>query len=81
MGAGPGEASVRKDVSQTPRLLIPAPVRQLPMSEIARSPNGAGGVGIDNSFPEKFVDGLSRREVFNKRLLGNFHIQPRQRLP
>ena len=38
------------------------------MSEIARSPNGAGGVGIDDGFPEKFVDGLSRREVFNKHL-------------
>ena len=43
-------------------------VRQLAMDEMYRSPQPEHSLKIDHSFPEKFVDELSRREVFNKHL-------------
>ena len=46
-------------------------VRQLSMSEIPRDLDaglGVDGIETDGGFPEKFVDELSRREVFNKHL-------------
>lgn len=43
-------------------------VRQLAMDEMSRSPQPEYSLKIDQSFPEKFVDALSRREVFNKHL-------------
>ena len=43
-------------------------VRQLAMDEMSRSPRPEQSLKIDHSFPEKFVDELSRREVFNKHL-------------
>jgi putative DNA methylase len=42
--------------------------RQLAFDELLRSPQTEHSLEIDNSFPEKFVDELSRREVFNKHL-------------
>jgi len=43
-------------------------VRQLAMDEMSRSPQPEHSLKIDQSFPENFVDVLSRREVFNKHL-------------
>ena len=43
-------------------------VRQMAMDEMSRSPQSKHSLKIDHSFPEKFVDELSRREVFNKHL-------------
>ena len=43
-------------------------VRQLAMDEMSRSPQPGHSLKIDHAFPEKFVDELSRREVFNKHL-------------
>ncbi len=60
--------SAKEGVITAPRHSPPAPVRQLPMSEIAQAPSVERCVGIDGGFPEKFVDELSRREVFNKHL-------------
>lgn len=42
--------------------------RQLAMEELVYSPGGGGDAEADYSFPEKFVDELSRREVYNKHL-------------
>ena len=42
--------------------------RQLAFDELFRSPQIGHSLKIDHSFPEKFVDELSRREVFNKHL-------------
>jgi putative DNA methylase len=42
--------------------------RQLAFDELYRVPQTEHGFAIDHSFPEKFVDELSRREVFNKHL-------------
>jgi putative DNA methylase len=42
--------------------------RQLDFDELFRSPQTGHSLEFDHSFPEKFVDGLSRREVFNKHL-------------
>ncbi|GAB4535658.1 MAG: DUF1156 domain-containing protein [Anaerolineae bacterium] len=42
--------------------------RQLAFDELFRSPETGHSLEIDHSFPEKFVDELSRREVFNKHL-------------
>ena len=42
--------------------------RQLALDELFRSPQTGHSLKIDHSFPEKFVDELSRREVFNKHL-------------
>lgn len=42
--------------------------RQLAFDELFRSPQAGHSLEIDHSFPEKFVDELSRREVFNKHL-------------
>ena len=42
--------------------------RQLTMHELPRSSQSEHSLKIDHSFPEKFVDELSRREVFNKHL-------------
>lgn len=43
-------------------------VRQMAFDELFRSPETGHSLEIDHSFPEKFVDELSRREVFNKHL-------------
>lgn len=42
--------------------------RQLAFDELFRTPQAEHSLAIDHSFPEKFVDELSRREVFNKHL-------------
>jgi len=42
--------------------------RQLAFDELYRVPRADYSLAIDDSFPEKFVDELSRREVFNKHL-------------
>jgi hypothetical protein len=42
--------------------------RQLTFDELFRSPQAEHSLEIDHSFPEKFVDELSRWEVFNKHL-------------
>ena len=42
--------------------------RQLALDELFRSSQTEHSLKIDRSFPEKFVDKLSRREVFNKHL-------------
>ena len=42
--------------------------RQLAFDELFRTPQAGHSLEIDDSFPEKFVDELSRREVFNKHL-------------
>jgi putative DNA methylase len=42
--------------------------RQLAFDELFRVPQTEHSLAIDHSFPEKFVDELSRREVFNKHL-------------
>ena len=42
--------------------------RQLAMEELVSSPMAGYYTEIDYSFPEKFVDELSRREVYNKHL-------------
>ncbi|MFQ5858272.1 MAG: hypothetical protein ACE5LU_21930, partial [Anaerolineae bacterium] len=42
--------------------------RQMAFDELLRTPQGEHSLAIDHSFPEKFVDELSRREVFNKHL-------------
>jgi len=43
-------------------------VRQLALDELFRVPQAGHSLAIDHSFPEEFVDELSRREVFNKHL-------------
>jgi len=42
--------------------------RQLAFDELFRIPRAEHSLAIDHSFPEEFVDELSRREVFNKHL-------------
>jgi putative DNA methylase len=42
--------------------------RQLAFDELFRTPQVEHSLAIDHSFPEEFVDELSRREVFNKHL-------------
>ncbi len=42
--------------------------RQLAFDELFRTPRAEQSLSIDHSFPEEFVDQLSRREVFNKHL-------------
>jgi putative DNA methylase len=42
--------------------------RQLAFDELFRTPQAEHSLALDHSFPEKFVDELSRREVFNKHL-------------
>ena len=42
--------------------------RQLAFDELYRFPQADHSLAIDDAFPEKFVDELSRREVFNKHL-------------
>lgn len=42
--------------------------RQLAFDELYRSPQAGHSLGIDESFPEKFANELSQREVFNKHL-------------
>jgi len=42
--------------------------RQLAFDELFRTPKAEHSLAIDHSFPEEFVDELSRREVFNKHL-------------
>lgn len=42
--------------------------RQLAFDELFRAPQAGQSLTIDHSFPEEFVDELSRREVFNKHL-------------
>jgi putative DNA methylase len=42
--------------------------RQLAFDELYRVPQAEHSLAIDNAFPERFVDELSRREVFNKHL-------------
>jgi putative DNA methylase len=42
--------------------------RQLAFDELFRAPQAEHSLALDHSFPEKFVDELSRREVFNKHL-------------
>ncbi len=42
--------------------------RQLAFDELFRAPQVGHSLAIDHSFPEEFVDELSRREVFNKHL-------------
>ena len=42
--------------------------RQLALDELLRVPQDGHSLSIDHSFPEEFVDNLSRREVFNKHL-------------
>ncbi len=42
--------------------------RQLALDELTRSPEEEHSNRIDHDFPEKFVDTLSRQEVFNKHL-------------
>ncbi|RME44548.1 MAG: hypothetical protein D6791_12920 [Chloroflexi bacterium] len=42
--------------------------RQMAFDELFRIPQEEQSLAIDHSFPEKFVDELSRREVFNKHL-------------
>jgi putative DNA methylase len=42
--------------------------RQLAFDELFRTPQVGHSLAIDHSFPEEFVDELSRREVFNKHL-------------
>ena len=42
--------------------------RQLALDELFRSSQPEQRLKIDRAFPEKFVDELSRREVFNKHL-------------
>ena len=42
--------------------------RQLTMQELSRPSQSGHSLKIDHSFPEKFIDELSRREVFNKHL-------------
>jgi putative DNA methylase len=42
--------------------------RQLAFDEMFRTPQVGHSLAIDRSFPEKFVDELSRREVYNKHL-------------
>ena len=43
-------------------------VRQLALDELFRVPQAEHSLAIDHFFPERFVDELSRREVFNKHL-------------
>jgi DNA modification methylase len=42
--------------------------RQLAFDELFRTPQAEHSLAIDHSFPEQFVDDLSRQEVFNKHL-------------
>jgi len=42
--------------------------RQLAFDELFRTPQAEHSLAIDHAFPERFVDELSRREVFNKHL-------------
>jgi putative DNA methylase len=42
--------------------------RQLAFDELYRVPQAGYSLAMDDSFPEKFVDALSRSEVFNKHL-------------
>jgi len=42
--------------------------RQLAFDEMFRVPQAEHSLAIDHSFPEQFVDELSRQEVFNKHL-------------
>jgi DNA modification methylase len=42
--------------------------RQLAFDELYRIPQAEHSLAIDDTFPEEFVDELSRREVFNKHL-------------
>lgn len=42
--------------------------RQLAFDELFRTPQVEHSLAIDHSFPEQFVDELSRQEVFNKHL-------------
>ena len=42
--------------------------RQLALDELFRAPQAGHSLVIDHTFPERFVDELSRREVFNKHL-------------
>ena len=42
--------------------------RQLAFDELYRVPQAGHSLAMDDAFPEKFVDELSRREVFNKHL-------------
>ena len=58
---------------ENPVHIVPESWRQLILDEIpddmpAMEPAAGHSVRIDHAFPEQFVDGLSRQEVFNKHL-------------
>ncbi len=54
--------------SDVPKRHILREARQLAFDEIFRVPQPEHSLAIDHSFPEAFVDALSRQEVFNKHL-------------